>query len=52
MEGVADLLLPELEARHAALQAELIRERELAKEIESSDQQELANLRAGVAEST
>lgn len=52
LETVADALLPQLESRHAALQAELIKERELARELEKCNQDDLLNLRQGVAEST
>jgi kinetochore protein Spc7/SPC105 len=43
-------LLPELEAKLAALQEELVKEREAVKEIEACDVDELNDLRAAIAD--
>lgn len=43
-------LLPELEAKLASLQEELVKEREAVKEIEACDVDELNDLRAAIAD--
>ena len=52
LEQAADALLPDLQARLAALQSELEKEREMVREVAECDQEELADLKAGIAEQT
>jgi len=52
LEQAADALLPDLQARLAALQNELEKEREMVREVAECDQEELADLKAGIAEQT
>jgi hypothetical protein len=50
MTEQTDKVLPELRARFEMLQAELIKERSIAAEIEACDQEELKSYREAVAE--
>jgi kinetochore protein Spc7/SPC105 len=50
MHEQATALLPDLRARLAALQAELAGEREVVREIEACDQDELRDLREAMTE--
>lgn len=50
MQAQTTQLLPELQTKLAALQEELIKEREAVKEIEACDANELADLRGAIAE--
>ena len=52
MEEQADELLPELQARLEALEAEVHRERVVVGEIAECDQNELADFKAAIAEQT
>ena len=50
MQHTTTRLLPELQAKLAALQEDLVREREAVKEIEACDAGELEGLRESITE--